>query len=281
MCLELAEWITSSDNALLDRVMANRIWHHLFGRGIVASVDNFGSLGIKPTHPELLDYLASGFRESGGSVKGLVRRIVLSRAYRMSADASAKHLELDPKNDFFGHQNHRRLTAEEIRDSVLFLSGRLDSVPGEGTAIKYGEDLDEPMSFLKDNLRTVYLPVARNNLVAELEIFDVANPDFVSGSRATTMVPTQALYLLNSDFFLNEAKDMGKAVLASGHTDEGRITQLYQKILNRSPDPEESKRAIAFVEGLSDGKKTGTAHQDAYGHLAHLLLVSTEFLFLN
>ncbi len=279
--LELAEWITNADNALLDRVMANRIWHHLFGRGIVATVDNFGSLGSKPTHPALLDYLASDFRRSGGSVKGLVRRIVLSRAYRMSADTPDQLSAADPGNDLFGHQNHRRLTAEEIRDSVLFLSGRLDSISGQGTAIKYGTDLDKPMNFAKDTLRTVYLPVARNNMSAELEVFDAANPDFVSGSRAMTTVPTQALYMLNGDFFLTQAKEMGAAAISMQATPEARVIELYQRILNRPPDEEEIRQAVSFVQGISNGAESGSEYQDAYGHLAHLLLVSTEFLFLN
>ena len=208
----MAEWITNPDNALLDRVMVNRIWHHLFERGIVASVDNFGELGVRPTHPELLDYLASEFRSSNGSVKKMVRRIVLSRAYQLSADAPGEAVESDPNNNLFSHQNHRRLTAEEIRDSVLFLSGRLDSISGDGTAIKYGETLDKPMNFSNDTLRTVYLPVARNNLVAELELFDAANPDLVSGSRSMTTVPTQALFLLNGEFFLARAKELGKSI---------------------------------------------------------------------
>ncbi|MCB1062384.1 MAG: DUF1549 domain-containing protein [Verrucomicrobiae bacterium] len=280
--LELAQWITNPENALLDRVMVNRIWHHLFGRGIVASVDNFGVLGDKPTHPQLLEYLASDFRDSGGSIKSLVRRLVLSRSYQLSADASPALAEADPTNSLFGHQNRRRLEAEEVRDSVLFLSGKLDSVPGQATAIRYGsDDLDAPMNFEKDTLRTVYLPVARNNLVADLEIFDAANPDLVSGNRPTTTVPTQALYLMNSDFFLTQAKEIGSHALAAAETPEAEIAWLYRKILSRPPTAEESDNALAFIREISSGAKTEAERSEAFGHLAHLLLVSTEFLFLD
>lgn len=280
--LELADWITGKDNALLDRVIVNRIWHHLFGRGIVATVDDFGSLGDVPTHPDLLDRLATDFRNSGGSIKQMVRRLVLSRSYRLGTMVSEDLANADPSNELFGRQNHRRLTAEEIRDSVLFLSGRLESIPGAGTSIKYGTDLDKPMNFVKETLRTVYLPIARNNLVAELEVFDVANPDLVSGSRVATTVPTQALYLFNSEFFQNEAKVIGHAAIASSDSPEERVTGLYQKLLNRKPTTEEVSQAVAFISDISSPSDEALPDKEqAYSHLAHLLLVSTEFLFLN
>ena len=274
--LELAEWMTSPDNALLDRVMVNRIWHHLFGRGIVASVDNFGKLGTTPTHPDLLDALASDFRKDGGSVKQLVRRLVLSHAYRLSADATPALAEADPKNELYARQNRRRLSAEEVRDSVLLLAGKLDSAPATSTAREYGgssEDLDKAMSFAKDQRRTVYLPIARNNQVAELAVFDAANPDLVSGARATTTVPTQALYLLNSDFFLKQAAEIGKFADTAADDVASQITWLYQRILNRSPAETELAQAESFL-----GKE---ATEEDLGHLAHLLLISTEFLFLD
>tara|TARA_R110002096_G_scaffold163992_3_gene331636 strand:- start:6880 stop:9714 length:2835 start_codon:yes stop_codon:yes gene_type:complete len=268
---QLATWITGPENALLDRVIANRLWHNLMGRGIVASVDNFGALGTKPTHPELLDHLATQFRNSGGSMKTLIREIASSRTYQLSTTVPASQQAADPKNDLFGRQNHRRLTAEEIRDSALFLAGELESSPGQATASKFGVDLDKPISFAKEKLRTVYLPIARNNLVADLEVFDAANPDLVSGNRAETTVPTQALYLINSDFFLSKAKILGTK--ASSKPD--RISWLYETILNRPPETEEASRAQAFVSEISPNP------EEAHAHLAHLLLVSTEFLYLD
>ena len=272
--LQLADWMVSPENALLDRVMVNRIWHHLFGRGIVASVDNFGKLGTTPTHPDLLDYLASDFRASGGSVKQLVRRLVLSRAYRLSADATPELAAADPANQLLGRQQRRRLSAEEVRDSVLLLAGKLDSTPGTNTAAEYGgEDLDKPMSFAKDRRRTVYLPIARNNLVPELEVFDAANPDLVSGRRATTTVPTQALYLLNSDFFLQQSAEIGKFAHTAAANKATQITWLYQRILNRPATDEELSMAADFIGENSNPQ--------SLADFAHLLLISTEFLFID
>lgn len=272
--LQLADWMISADNALLDRVMVNRIWHHLFGRGIVASVDNFGKLGTSPTHPDLLNSLASDFRASGGSIKQLIRRLALSRAYRLSADSTPELTEADPTNQLFGYQQRRRLSAEEVRDSVLHLAGKLDSTPGTNTAAEYGGvDLDKAMSFEQDRRRTVYLPIARNNLVAELEVFDAANPDLVSGRRATTTVPTQALYLLNSDFFLQQSAQIGKFAHTAAANKATQVVWLYQRILNRPATPEELSMAIDFI-----GESRAP---EPLGHLAHLLLISTEFLFLD
>ncbi|NNE92307.1 MAG: DUF1549 domain-containing protein [Verrucomicrobiales bacterium] len=286
--LELATWMAAPENALLDRVMVNRIWHHLFGRGIVASVDNFGSLGAQPTHPDLLDFLASDFRNSGGSVKQMVRKLVLSRAYQLSADSTEALAAADPKNQLFGHQNRRRLTAEEIRDSVLALSGSLSKEKGGATSLKYGVDLDKPMNYAKEQLRTVYLPIARNNAVPELAVFDVANPDLVSGSRAETTVPTQALYLMNSEFYKTKAASIGKAVWEHNANDapDAELIRLYRTILNRPPTAEELARASEFVGSLSSGAEltdlgNRQPMEEAYGHLAHLLIVSAEFLFLE
>ena len=284
--LELATWMTNPDNALLDRVMVNRIWHHLFGRGIVATVDNFGSLGTQPTHPELLDHLAREFRESGGSVKSIIRKLVLSRTYQLRADATDSLAENDPKNQLFGHQNRRRLTAEEIRDSVLALAGELSAEMGGATSLKYGVDLDKPMSFAKESLRTVYLPIARNNAVAELAVFDVANPDLVSGARAETTVPTQALYLMNSEFYQQKAAVIGKAVLDSQADDSAReeITRLYESILSRPPHADELERATQFLGAVSDNSEDPEDRKNieqSFAHLSHLLLVSAEFLFVE
>lgn len=279
--LQFADWITGPENALLDRVIVNRIWHHLFGRGIVGTPDNFGTLGAEPTHPELLDHLAKQFRESGGSMKSMVRELVLSRAYQLSADAPEALAESDPENTLFGRQNRRRLTAEEIRDGVLFLAGKLDSVPGQATAGKYGEDLDKPMNFAEDTRRTVYLPVARNNEVPELVMFDAANPDLVSGSRATTTVPTQALYLLNSDFFQDQAREVGRMARAAGDSPSDSIGWMYRRILNREASPAEIERALGFLDEIGGDAESGTAADEAMGHFAHLLVASTEFLFLD
>jgi hypothetical protein len=236
----LAEWMVSAENALLDRVIVNRVWAQLFGRGIVSTVDNFGAQGEKPTHPELLDYLAGKFRASGGSVKALVRELVTSRAYQLAAEGTGPRVKADPENRWFGRRAYRRLTAEEIRDSALLLSGHLDRNQAGPTALTYGEDLDDVMKLSKFFHRSVYLPVARNNQVAEMEIFDAANPEMTAGERPLTTVPTQALYLLNGEFLKQCALDLGQQAYAM----PDGVQWLYEEVLGREPD----ERGRAFVE---------------------------------
>lgn len=268
--LQLADWMISEENALLDRVIVNRVWAWLFGRGLVATVDNFGGQAEPPSHPELLDHLAARFRASGGSIKGLVRELVLSRSYQLAAEADSALVRADPENKLFGRRAYRRLTAEEIRDSLLHIAGELDPQPAGATALVFGQDLDKPMKLDGEKRRSVYLPVARNNVVPELEIFDVANPEMVAGDRPLTTVPTQALYLLNSDFMLRQARALGVGSYARPEP----IGWLYQTILGRRPSPAEAERAAAFVETESDRER-------ALSDLAHVLLASTEFLFLE
>lgn len=279
--LQLADWMASDSNTLLDRVIVNRIWGHLFGRGIVASVDNFGRLGTPPTHPELLDYLALSFRSRGGSLKSLIRELVLSRAYQLSSDPGSKLAEADPENKWFGRQNRRRLTAEEIRDSILFFSGQLDRQPGLATASSLGIDLDKPFSFAQERKRTVYLPVARNNLAAELSVFDAANPDLVSGDRVQTTVPTQALYLLNSDFVQDQAMALGKLAVENSDRPAPAVEWLYATVLGRLPNAIETQRSLDFIAALGGSSQDREQQVVACGHLAHVLLASTEFLYLD
>ncbi|HQW28997.1 MAG TPA: DUF1553 domain-containing protein, partial [Verrucomicrobiales bacterium] len=229
----------------------------------------------------LLDYLAATFRETGGSFKGLIRELVLSRTYQLSASASEGLVNADPENRLFGRQNRRRLTAEELRDSVIFLSGELDPTPGGATATAVGIDLDDPLSFAKDKKRTVYLPVARNNPSTELYLFDGANPDFVSGQRNQTTVPTQALYLLNSEFLQEQAMRIGRLATGQGGLAGSEVDWLYETLLGRAPNPLERERALGLIADLSGGSEDPKVLAGATGHLAHLILASTEFLYLE
>ncbi len=269
--LQLAAWMTSTENALLDRVIVNRLWAQLFGRGIVGTVDNFGVQGEKPTHPALLDHLAAKFRASGGSFKSLIREMVLSRTYQLAAEAKSPRTIADPENRLFGRRSYRRLTAEEIRDSLLFLTGELKLAQAAATALTYGEDLDKPMKFEKELRRSIYLPVARNNLAPELEIFDVANPEMVSGDRPLTTVPTQALYLLNSPFLQKQGATLAQQAYAQADP----VTWLHETILGRAPSATAAKRANDFINTANDDR------EKALADLAHVLLASTEFLFLE
>jgi len=267
--LQLAEWMVSTENALLDRVIVNRLWAKLFGRGIVSTVDNFGVQGEKPTHPALLDYLASKFRASGGSMKTLIREMVLSRTYGLrSVDDSD---QTDPSNRYFARHAIRRLTAEEIRDSLLQLTGELKTEQATATALTYGEDLDDLMKLEKLTHRSVYLPVARNNLAPDMEIFDVANPEMTSGDRPLTTVPTQALYLLNSSFLQKQAAQLAQQAYAQADA----VMWLHETILGRKPSATAAKRANEFINTAKDDLEKGLAD------LAHVLIASTEFLFLE
>ncbi|WP_050025796.1 DUF1549 domain-containing protein [Verrucomicrobium sp. BvORR034] len=271
--LELAIWITGPQNGLLDRVMVNRLWSQLFRRGIVGTVDNFGIQGETPTHPELLEHLAQRFRSSGGSMKALIREMVLSRTYRLAAAPESKLVAVDPENRLFGRHQPRRLSAEEIRDSLLLLGGRLTLERGNATAGSYGEDLDGKIDVTKLPVRSVYLPMARNNLAADLEVFDAANPEVTVGERTPTTVPTQALYLLNSEVLQAQARELGAGAYL--FDDPDAVNRLYRSVLGRLPHPAERERAVTFVR---DG---GADREQALADLAHVLLASTEFLFLD
>jgi len=269
--LQLAEWMVSTENALLDRVIVNRLWAKLFGRGIVSTVDNFGVQGEAPTHPALLDHLALKFRASGGSIKTLIREMVLSRTYQLAAEGKSERVKLDPENKLFARHSYRRLTAEEIRDSLLQLTGELRTEQAAATALTYGEDLDDLMKLDKLMHRSVYLPVARNNLAPDLEIFDAANPEMTAGDRPLTTVPTQALYLLNSSFIQKQAATLAQQAYAQADA----VTWLHQTILGRAPGDAAAERAQAFID------QSGSDREKALADLAHVLLASTEFLFLE
>jgi hypothetical protein len=273
--LPMADWL--NDTPLLDRVIVNRIWYHLMGQGIVRTVDNFGKLGDTPSHPELLDDLAARFRASGGSIKSLVRDIVSSQVYQRSSDRTESLTMADPENRLLAHQNRRRLSAEELRDSMLLLSDRLDRNPATASAGK-GTDLDKPMDWSKKTFRAVYLPVARNNSANELSVFDMANPDLVSGDRPGTTVPTQALYLLNASFVSEQAKALAKRIRTQHEIPEEQVHALYQRVLLRTANQSETLRATRFITDLAND--TGSA-EEALGHFTQILFASTEFQFID
>ncbi len=202
---ELADWLASPANPLTARVIVNRVWLHLFGRGLVPTPDNFGAAGQRPSHPELLDTLAVDFMADGWSIKRLIRRIVLSRAYGLDSSHDPHNFEADPDNALVWRMSKRRLEAEALRDALLFVSGRLATEPPVGSAVaRTGEGL---AFFLRvagldasDPHRSVYLPVVRDEVLESLALFDFADPSLVTGERATTTGPAQALYFMNGPF---------------------------------------------------------------------------------
>ena len=256
--LELAQWLTNPRNPLASRVMVNRIWQHLFGQGIVSTMDNFGVTGGSPSHPELLDYLATHFVEDGWSVKKLVRRLVLSRTYRLGEDAPAAWREIDPENRLLWRHAPRRLDTEEIRDSMLAAAGRLQFDPPAGAPAK-----ELKMIELRDNgplaaaireaanrseARSIYLPLLRGIPPDVLAAFDPVTQSLVTGQRETTTVPVQALFLLNSAFVRSQSLALAEKLLAESEvTDTQRIRQAHALVLGRAPAPAEIERARRFL----------------------------------
>ena len=273
--LELARWIASPENPLTARVMANRIWHHLFGAGIVRTVDNFGEPGERPSHPELLDFLAARFVEQDWSVKALIREIMLSRTYRLSSASNEAQRAADPENRYLSHQNRRRLDAEEIYDSILTLSGNLDLTPGgdtvrPGTKSEYGYEFDV-------GRRGVYQPVLRNQLHELFEAFDFPDPNLSQGRRASSTLSTQALFLMNSPLVISQSRAAARRILQDAETDQERIDLLYRRALGRPPTAGESEIARGF---LSDSKRSRQGvEEQAWVSLCQAVIGTIEFRY--
>jgi hypothetical protein len=237
--LELAKAIASKDNPLTARVMVNRVWQYHFGAGLVRTPGDFGTRGEKPTHPELLDWLAVRFaNDDGWSLKKLHRRIMLSAAYQQGSLDRPDAREIDPENKLLWRQNPRRLDFESMRDSLLAASGALDLTMG-GRPV---DILAQPFS----GRRTIYAFIDRQNLPGMFRTFDFASPDSTSSRRFNTSVPQQALFMMNSPFALEQAKKL--AVRADGADPPARITQMYRVVLGRAPTKEETELAVKFVE---------------------------------
>jgi cytochrome c553 len=256
--LELAGWLTSPKNPLTPRVFVNRVWQQLFGRGIVSTVDNFGTTGDKPSHPELLDHLVGRFLRNGWSLKKLIRTIVLTRAYQLGSDAPPALRSLDPVNRLIWRHTPRRLDAEELRDAMLEAAGTLDRGQPAGSPamtlpmIEMGDNGAEARNLRtqadRSPHRSVYLPLLRGLTPRTLEAFDPVEQTLVTGSRDTTTVPGQALYLLNSTFVRRQALVLGNRVLADAVAgDVDRVRAAYRLTLGRSPSAKEVERVQTFL----------------------------------
>ncbi len=274
--LDLAGWVASADNPLTARVMANRIWLHHFGQGIVRTPNDFGTRGAAPTHPELLDWLAAEFVSSGWSLKAMHRRIMHSAAYQQgSAEPTA-----DANNELFGRFDRRRLTAEELRDSLLAAGGNLDRTPAGPHPFPpesaWGYTQHNPFgTFFDTDRRSVYLVGVRNRRHPFLGLFDGADPNATTPQRQTTTVPTQALYFLNDPFFHAQAdRTAGRALTGD---EAGRIDRLFRVVLQRLPTAADR----AFAAGFVDRYRRTADDRAAWAALARVLLASNEFLFVD
>ena len=257
--LQLAKWLTRPDNPLTARVMANRVWHQLTGKGIVATVDNFGSTGRQPTNQALLDYLAVRFVDSGWSVKSLIREIVLSRTYKLSTHLDAGNFEEDPDNNLNWRANLRRLEAESVRDSVLYVSGELEldaSSPSPVVSFDRSQLLNPGNRQLRawefdDQYRSVYVPVVRNLASRMFEAFDFPEPSETHGVRDVTTGPSQALFLMNSGFIRSNALIAAERLMAAHSRDRDRARYAFRQVLSRDPTASEEERALKRVRDIA------------------------------
>ncbi len=286
--LELANWIASDANPLTPRVMANRVWHHHFGRGIVASADNLGRMGEEPSHPELLDYLARRFVASGWSVKQLHREIVLSSAYRAASRESARARDVDPANRLLSHFPVRRLEAEAIRDSLLAVSGALDpSIGGPGVPPHisvYQDGRGKPRSGPLDGLgrRSVYLQVRRNFLPPLFLAFDYPLPISTAGRRGVSAVASQALLMLNNDFVNGQAALWAERALAEHELPRDRLRSMYMQAFGRPPVKSEMEEIERFLANQAGGSgSTGAGEREVWAEVAHAVFNTAEFLFVR
>jgi hypothetical protein len=282
---ELADFIASKENSLTARVMANRVWLHLIGRGIVATPDNFGASGQRASHPELLDWLASRFTEDGWSVKKLIRTIVLSRAYRLSSHFDEKNFEADPDNVLVWRMPKRRLEAEALHDTMLALAGRLDLSPPKGSSVAQGGEANVTFRFRRpgprggadapvgDTHRMVYTSIIRDGLPEMLTLFDFPDPSLIIGERATTTVPAQSLYLMNNPFVIQQARAMADRLLGNIPDDAARLTQAYRLCYSRPPSQKELENGHKFLEKYENQNP----RRAAWTALCQALFASAEF----
>ena len=288
---EMAEQIASARNPLTARVMVNRIWHHLFGRGLVPTVDNLGRFGERPSHPELLDHLAMQFVNDGWSIKSMIRTIVLSQAFRQSSVARPEARAEDPGNELLHRFPVRRLDAEAIRDSILLASGKLDRTMYGPSIHPYREKPKAYRKLLSGPLdgnarRSIYLKVTRHEGSGFLEALDFPAPAAARGRRDVTNVPHQALTLMNDPFVLGEAEHWARALISETSESSGaRLRTMYRAALGRLPTVDETDRMEALAgqiaemhgeprSGLMDSVKV-------WKDVAHSILNLKEFIYIQ
>ena len=272
--IELARWLTNPAHPLTARVMVNRVWQWHFDEALVRSPSNWGAVGERPTHPELLDFLASRFVESGWSIKAMHRLILLSSTYQMSSHADRDAKEKDPANRLFSRFNRRRLTVEEIRDSFLAVDGSLDRTVGG--PLPGGDSLEE------SRRRTVYLPVRRGGMPVMLSMFDFGDATASSEARSRTNVAPQALFMMNSEFAANRSLGVAKLLLEdTALSDQERVARAYTLILARPPDAREVARALEYVGGLEAKLGSQGTRLAAWQSFCRLLLSTNEFVYVD
>jgi len=294
--LELADWLTNTVGGaghLTSRVLANRVWHHLMGRGIVRTVDSFGRTGEEPSHPELLDHLAIRLVESGWSMKSLVREIVLCRTFAISSHHDEASHGIDPDNRLLWRANRRRVDPETLRDAMLLAADSLDFRPMNST-VSYLGDQATGVGANKVRRRTdfpcrsVYLPVIRNDLPELFDVFDFANPQATTGMRSETMVATQGLFALNDVSVLAASQSIAQRLFAefgdSDSANQARINRLFELTVNASATAEEQSEMLAFIEDFKSrcsSENRSDANLRAWSIACQAMIASSRFQVLE
>jgi hypothetical protein len=295
--LALARWLVQPDHPLTARVMVNRIWMRHFGRGLVASPSNFGRNGLPPSHPELLDWLATEFVRSGWSIKSMHRLMMTSTAYRQSSDMDAQRRESDADNVLLSRMPMRRMDAEQLYDSILEVTGRLDESrfgPPVSVEVQPGGEIAAKSSKKAGWRRAIYTLQRRTTPMTMLEVFDLPpmSPNCIERSYST--VPTQALQMMNSEVIRKHARFWaGRLIDEFGQSEEKQIEQVYLRTLSRPPAAAETKQAIEDISKLTtyweghlesekdEGPRRATARWSALASFCHAMLNSAEFAYID
>jgi hypothetical protein len=272
-------------------VMVNRIWHYHFGRGIVATPSDFGKRGKAPTHPELLDYLATRFVKNGWSVKAMHRLIMLSRTYELSSDGPMKNAQIDPGNDWYWKFNRQRLDAESIRDAMLEVSGDLDATIGVAHPFPPAATWDwtqhKPFNALYDtNRRSVYLMVQRSQRHPYLSTFDGPDPNVSTAERTASITPLQALFVMNSEFVQERSEHWAARLLDAAPDNAQRVNLVFQSAFARPPTVEERERALAYLGEAPRKLEAADVSpdlltQESWASFLRGLLASNEFIYID
>jgi hypothetical protein len=277
--LELSQWLTHPEHPQTARVLVNRVWLHLFGRGIVSTPDDFGVYGARPTHPELLDHLSNRIIDEGWSLKRFIRSIVLSRTYQLDSAANESLVHTDPENTLYGRHSRRRLDAESLRDSILQASGNLNLSRPVGSEIDEIDALinkpdDIEITLHQPSLhRSIYLSLLRHSPPPELAAFDLPDGVTIVGQRDETTLPTQSLFLFNNPFVVSQSEALAKKILAQAELNEHqRISKVFQQVLTREPSKYELEQAIQFV---------GDSPDEVWTSLVQALLATNEFRYID
>lgn len=287
--LQLARWLTNAKHPLTARVMVNRLWRWHFGKGLVATPDNFGRLGKEPSHPQLLDWLAVEFVKNNWSMKHMHRLICLSQTYQMSGSDNPLARKMDPENRLYWRWERQRLDAESIRDSILAVSGQLNRTMGGSLLHVKNRDYffnhtSKDLTKYNEPRRTLYLPVVRNNLYDVFQLFDSTDASVSNGDRATTTVPTQALFFMNSDLVQDASTALAKQLLAkSDWSAERRVQLLFEKAYGRLATRSESDHALITIQRFRNAlpSMTENAELPAWSLYCQAIMASNEFLYVE